>query len=100
MPFGQELGQGIESICRQLQHDQPLFGLLQAILPPVGAGDGTGDLGARGEPPLDSGLRQLHRLGPRVGGGLHLKELRLGTRRTPLRWHGLIVRPQGAARRR
>jgi hypothetical protein len=72
VPFGQERGQRLVAVGGELEEDKPLFRPLDLVVPPVGGRDRAGDLAARGEPRLDRGPGQLHRLDARVGRCLHL----------------------------
>jgi hypothetical protein len=73
MPFCYKGREFLVTIGRELEQDHPLLGPLQALIPPVGRGNGAGYLGTRRQPRGDRGTRQLHRLCARVGSRLYLQ---------------------------
>jgi len=73
VPFGEEHGELVVTIGRKLEEDEPFLGAFDLLVPPVGGRDRPGYLAAGREARRDSRPGQLHRLGPRVGGRLHLE---------------------------
>lgn len=77
VPFGDEGGEFVVAVGRQLEEHEPLLGALQRVVPPVHRRHRPGHLRARGQPGFDRGAGELHRLGARIGRRLHLEVLRL-----------------------
>ncbi len=77
VPLGDEGGQVVVAVGGQLEQHQPLLGPLQPVVPPVHRRHRACHLRARGQPGLDRGAAEFHRLRPRVGRRLHLEVLRL-----------------------
>src|SRR5487761_650125 len=73
VPFGEECGEFIVAIRRQLEEDKPFLRALQLVVPPVSGRDRPGDLAAGRQPRLDGRAGEFHRLGTRVGGRLNLE---------------------------
>lgn len=75
MPLGEERGELVVTIGRQLEEDEPLLGAFELVVPPVRGRDRPGYLAAGREARGDGRPGQLHGLRPRVGGRLYLQVL-------------------------
>src|SRR5579871_780529 len=75
--FGEEGGELVVAVDRELEEHEPLLGPLQTSVPPVHRRHRAGHLRARGQPGLDRGPGELHRLRARVGRRLYLEVLHL-----------------------
>src|SRR3984885_7966995 len=88
VPLGEEVGELLIAVGRQLEYDQPLLGTLEAVLPPVGTRDRPGDLPDRSEPGRHRVMGEFYRLGARVGRRLDLEIARVGVGCVALTRHG------------
>jgi hypothetical protein len=80
VPFGEEGGEFVVAVDWELEEHEPLLGPLQASVPPVHGRHRAGHLTAGGQPGLDRGPGELHRLRAGVGRRLHLEVLHLKVR--------------------
>jgi hypothetical protein len=80
MPFGDEGGEFVVPVGRELEKHEPLLSPFKTAVPPVHRRHRAGHLRARGQPGFDRGAGELHRLGPRIGRRLHLEVLNLEVR--------------------
>jgi hypothetical protein len=80
VPFGDEGGEFVVAVGRELEQHEPFLGALKTVVPPVHGRHRTGHLRTRSQPGFDRGVGELHRLGPRIGRRLHLEVLNLKVR--------------------
>src|ERR1700733_1761391 len=88
VPLGEEVGELLIAVGRQLEYHQPLLGTLEAVLPPVGTRDRPGDLPDRSEPCRHRVMGEFYRLGARIGRRLDLEIARVGVGCVALTRHG------------